>query len=377
MYGDDFAESSEDSNVAVVPEENFPEDFSFDEGFSDHEGGDGLPGGVLDILTEGNDLAKQVTPVLSYEEAVSLNETIKATAEVLYVLVNKAYIGKIWVQLGYTSFKSYVTEELNMSRSRAYQLLDLAKVVEKIEEIAPEGTEISIKEVVARDIKNVIDDLIPEIEKGLAELDDNEDPADYINAVLKEAQESKHRAAEGLDEQATGEFEQGGSYNEEKAGDYADRAGFSDSGYDNGGGGSGGGNGDVYSRGIQDFLGDDDFQDSEEIDQLFASPEGQDMHLQMESLYGLYNALESIKQLPDYEQVVQWIPVEKRGQVATSLQSVREWVNNFSDSFANQDWYPDLAQALEQVENDPEEEEVDFFSEYGTDSEGDDSTPEW
>lgn len=376
MHESDFAESSENT-VSPSLEVSFDNDFIPEDDFGQHEfADDGLPSGVLDMITSTSDLATQVTPDLSYDEAVSLNETIKATAEVLYVLVNKAYIGKIWLQLGYNSFKDYVTQELNMSRSRAYQLLDLAKVVEKIEEIAPEGTEISIKEVVARDIKNVIDDLIPEMEKGLAELDDNEDPSDYINAFLKEAQESKHQAERDLAAEATGEFEQGGSYSEETEGDYADRAGFSDSGFDNGGGASGSANGDVYTRGIEDFLGDD-FKDSEEIDELFASPDGQDIHLQLESLYSLYNALESIKQLPDAEQVVQWIPVEKRGQIATSFQEVVEWVNNFKDSFMGQEWYPELANALEQVGSEPEEVVSDFFQDYEPENDGDAETPEW
>lgn len=329
---------------------------------------DGLPAGVLDLITEGQTDLAEVAPELSYDEAVALNETIKSTAEVLYILVNRAYTGKIWLQLGYNSFKDYVATELDISRSRAYQLIDQAQVVEKISAIAPEGANIQIKEVVARDIKSVIDDLVPEIERGLAELGEDEDPSDYINSVLEDARQAQRDQGDtdaDLDASSTGEFESGESYGEESSGDQADRDGFSASSMGSGGGGgSGGQSGGVYDRSIDDMLSGGGDEDLFDID-------SDDAQEKLEGLYSFYTIVDNSQKLPDAERVVQWIPEDKRSAIAANIDDIEAWFVSFANHFRSQPWY---AHAKENAPSDSIEEPSidDFFSGLDSEEDGED-----
>lgn len=329
---------------------------------------DGFPAGVVDIISDAStELETQATPDLEYDEAVALNETIKSTAEVFHVLVYKAFTGRIWIPLGYNSFTEYVNEELNMSRSRAYQLIDQAKVIEKIAQIAPEGTDVHIKEVVARDLKKVIDNLIPEIERGLEELPDGEDAGAYIAATLEEAREAK-RVADSLDAGATGEFEDGGSYDEELAGDYADRQGFSDSSFGgNGGAGSGFGNGDVYSSTVDDILGDDN--DDDDIESLFSTDNNAESVARIETLYNFYVIFDKLKTMPSPAEIIAWLPVEKRAQITASFDNLYSWLSEFGQTLTSQEWYEGIKNALNEEPAESSSEE-DFFAGFDDEEDG-------
>lgn len=107
---------------------------------------------------------------LSYDQAVKLTESIRNTSKVLWVLISRAHLGKAWLALGYPSWESYVTEEFDISRSRSYQLLNQARVIKEIESVLPEGTHINISEAEARDLRVVLDEVIPQIQIGTAGL---------------------------------------------------------------------------------------------------------------------------------------------------------------------------------------------------------------
>ena len=79
---------------------------------------------------------------LSEKDARALTNNIRATSEVLYSLVAKAYSGKAWVALGYASFKEYMNYEFSMSTSKAYSLINQSSVIEALEAATPEGTKI-------------------------------------------------------------------------------------------------------------------------------------------------------------------------------------------------------------------------------------------
>lgn len=159
---------------------------------------------ILDRLGEldddylmGDDLVSSTanTPVadtdFTVDEAEQLTHAIRAAATATYVLLARAHEGKAYKTLGYDTWGEYVSQEFEMSPQRSYQLLDLSKVVQTIEAVAPEGTEVKLTEAQARDIKREL----PRITEVITErLDDDVDPEDaswIIDDVISEVREQK------------------------------------------------------------------------------------------------------------------------------------------------------------------------------------------
>lgn len=65
---------------------------------------------------------------LTEEMARLVTTKIRAYSTMLHRLVHGAYTRRVWEPLGYRSWRAYVAEELDMSQSRAYQLIDYARV---------------------------------------------------------------------------------------------------------------------------------------------------------------------------------------------------------------------------------------------------------
>lgn len=129
---------------------------------------------------------------LSFEQAVKLTESIRNTSKVLWVLISRAHLGKAWVALGYPSWGSYVTEEFDISRSRSYQLLNQDRVIKEIESALPEGTHINISEAEARDLRVVLDEVIPQIKsrtEGLSAQDASLEAQKILDSNRAQVQE--------------------------------------------------------------------------------------------------------------------------------------------------------------------------------------------
>jgi hypothetical protein len=69
---------------------------------------------------------------LSEGEARTLTEAIKGHVKNLYLLMLEAHSGRAWVALGYKTWEAYVRAEFGLSRSRSYELLIQARVVQTI-----------------------------------------------------------------------------------------------------------------------------------------------------------------------------------------------------------------------------------------------------
>lgn len=119
-------------------------------------------------------------------EARALTDEIRASANRLWMLVAVAYERKAWRALGYDSWKGYVTEELAISESRSYQLVDTGKVMLAIAE-ATGADPAELDPVPARTVAKV-KDRIPALRKALTGyLADNPDEyelAEVIAAAL-------------------------------------------------------------------------------------------------------------------------------------------------------------------------------------------------
>lgn len=129
---------------------------------------------------------------LSPEEARELTATIRSAAEMMWVLIARAHHGRAWEALGYESWGSYVRAEFDMSRSRSYQLLDQGRVIAAIEEALPEGAHVSLSEAAARDLKNILDEVLPAIRERASDLPPEE--ASLILDEIVEEQRDKLRA---------------------------------------------------------------------------------------------------------------------------------------------------------------------------------------
>lgn len=75
----------------------------------------------------------EVVTLLSEKAARKLTDDIKRTADNLSDKLVQAYDGRAWSALGYTSWRDYAADEFDMSQSRAYQLLDMGRVMQALE----------------------------------------------------------------------------------------------------------------------------------------------------------------------------------------------------------------------------------------------------
>ncbi|MFJ9447196.1 hypothetical protein ACIRRH_35900 [Kitasatospora sp. NPDC101235] len=83
------------------------------------------PGGLV-----GEAEARRLTGAL--RESV---EQVRTAVLVLAERVRAAHHGRVWIALGYPSWGAYAAGELDVSRSTAYRLLDLAATAEAIEDV--------------------------------------------------------------------------------------------------------------------------------------------------------------------------------------------------------------------------------------------------
>jgi hypothetical protein len=275
----------------------------------------------LEIFAPAESVAMEVAPDLSVEEAQSLTEHIRATADVLYVLIQRAHAGRAWKVLGYDSFADYVNAEFNISRSRAYQLLNQAKVVEEITAAAPEGTRFDISEAAARDLKSLVSELSPDIKEATEGLS-ADDAGAVVEDLIREYRDKKNEAKES-----------GESYDEELAADQADRDGFSSNGNGPWSGEGGNRNGDVESSSVEDSDDDDDIEKLLQFDE-----DPRETRIRFESVYNLYSTLSALKDMPSFGKMIGWIPEERRVQITASLPEALSWLQAFSDKWNEQEW---------------------------------------
>lgn len=297
------------------------------------------------IALHGDTFDVDTSAPLSYDDALVLTEHIRSTADVLYVLIRRAHAGRAWEALNYSSFGEYVKEEFDISRSRAYQLLNQSYVIEQIEAVAPEGAQFHVSEAAARDLKTLVSDLVPEIEDGLAKLEGDIDPGDFIESMIEEARERKK------DQEGTGE-----SHDEELAADQADRDGFSNSGFGNGSGGGGGdwNNDDVYERSIDDLLGEEFTE--EDSDDIFGGGDPQEVKRRIQSVYSLFSLLPTLAKMPDAADVIDWVSEDRRPQVTLHLEAAKNWINQFSQEWHDKGYHELVADNIEHSDEGTAEE---------------------
>ena len=121
---------------------------------------------------------------LNRAEATALTQQIRATAGSLWQLVAVAYDRKAWQALGYSSWKDYATEELQMSESRSYQLIDTGRVMKAIGDVVGDVSVLESVTVTARETAKVKPHLSlfqRELKKAIK---DGVDPEEAVQQVI-------------------------------------------------------------------------------------------------------------------------------------------------------------------------------------------------
>ena len=142
-----------------------------------------VPDTAADLI-EADDTGDLISEPMTTDQAREITDAIRSTSEVLYTLIQRAHRGKAWLSLGYGSFAEYVREEFAMSRSRAYQILDQARVIDAIEAAAPDGATLPhITEAAARDLKSVLGEIGPAITDATSGLDDPDEAGRVVEEI--------------------------------------------------------------------------------------------------------------------------------------------------------------------------------------------------
>lgn len=268
------------------------------------------------VLASENAVEVTISQPLSKEEAEQLTEHIRSTADVLYVLIARAHAGQAWKPLGYSSFEKYVKAEFDISRSRAYQFLNQAHVIDAITAAAPEGTHIKISEAAARDLKNFVDELAPDIARNTEGLSGSE-AGDVVEDLVNEYRE---RSKKPIDEDDTFDLD----------GVDLDDIEFDMPEFDNDGGGQ--------SKGSE-FDGLDNLDDLDDI--LGDKTEGFDedplaFRNKIENVYAFYTALSALDKMPPVSEIVSSIPEARRAHINQTLPKAFAWLNEFVEEWAKE-----------------------------------------
>lgn len=124
--------------------------------------------------------------VMTKDEAQALTDQIRASINQAWNLLLEAYEQRAWSAMGYTSWGAYVRSEFDISRQRAYQLIDQGRAIRAIGEAAGLSTTVDITERDARDIKPVLDEVTEEIKERV---EAGEDPKSVVGEVIKAKRE--------------------------------------------------------------------------------------------------------------------------------------------------------------------------------------------
>ncbi len=264
---------------------------------------------VVQVDAQGNEVVTVVDmalPPLNREEAVEITEKIKGTTNLLYLLIKRAHAGKAYVALGYSSFEKYVREEFNYSRSYAYKLLNQATVIEAIESVVPEGTEVYVGELASRSLKHALPELVSEIEDRTAGLEPSE-ASQVLNDVIRDIQDRQNNERnfeEDYDVDDDSSFNDPG-FNDDF--DFSDRPG--------------GGAGDM------DFLDDDE----EDLDQFLINDDPMVLVRRFENILNLITGLQTFSDLSetaDLDELLPIIPPEKTEEITTLVAVASEWLES-------------------------------------------------
>lgn len=242
---------------------------------------------------------------MTEDEATEITAAIRSTVTATYVLLYRAHEGKAYKALGYDTWKEYVAEEFDFSTQRSYQLLDLAKTVEVIESVAPEGTALSLTESQARDIKRELPKITERVQEETAGKSP-EEASDIVDDIVDETRQQQKDDAKALKDK-------------EEANEEREKQEESDR---------------LEAQADSLLEPDEDVKlgDSASGDYADFSVEGEGSELSQRdtmALFNFFNILTGFESLPDPHEMIKLIPQEREDQVEKSLLEITGWFNSF------------------------------------------------
>lgn len=133
------------------------------------------------------------TRLMTLAEAAQVTQAIRSNADQLWGLLLTAHEGRAWVPLGYGSWRDYATTEFGIGQSRAYQLLDAARVSLAIAQAAS-STDVEISEAEARDLKPILAEVVEDIAVRTADASPDEVPS-IVRDVISDARSDRRERA--------------------------------------------------------------------------------------------------------------------------------------------------------------------------------------
>lgn len=246
-------------------------------------------------------------------EAEEITAAIRSTITATYVLLRRAHEGKAYKALGYETWKEYIAGEFDFSVQRSYQLLDLAKTVEVIESATPEGTDVSLTEAQARDIKRELPKITEQVREETAGSDPIE-ASEIVDNIVDDAREQQKADEKTLaqkeKEKADRELEAERAELESQADALLEPDADSN----------------LTDSASGDYVDFDVAGDGSEVSQRDAM-----------ALYNFFNFLTTYESLPEPSEMLKLIPEERAEEVEKSLLSITGWFNNFHTLWEERD----------------------------------------
>lgn len=271
---------------------------------------------------------------LTRDEALEITDHIRHATDVMWVLIARAHAGRAWEALGYSSWEKYVVAEFDVSRSRAYQLLDQAKVVQAIAAVAPEGTRVEITEKAARDLKKVLAEVLPEIEKATSGL--TGEAAESVTAgVLNEWRiKAQEQSGNGISGGVPGSSDSsdptnGGSYGGTGDVDWDELDPFADLPDPS-----------VYTDPNDAYISSRPLPGTSPVADLGGVPNVDPALVKrnVQACYDLYASLSVLAVMPSVSDVIATITAERRPYVSEHLGGAMAWLARFEQEWAQQPW---------------------------------------
>lgn len=244
---------------------------------------------------------------MNERQAKEITEAIRSAATATFILVAEAHKHKAWKALGYDTWAAYVKEEFDITASRSYQLLDLSKAVEMIEEATPEGTQIKLTEAQARDIKRELPKITEQIREETSGMSPEDAAARAAELIEESREEIKAQKEEekAIKEKAAREEEDELEERQAELESQADALLEAD-----------------RPDGITDMADDGFLEVDLEGDGDSSLSQEDSMHL-----YNFFNGLSSIVSLPEPDEFINIIPESRAEEINTQLIEVASWLN--------------------------------------------------
>lgn len=238
---------------------------------------------------------------MSEARAKEITEAIRSAATVTYILLAQAHAHNAHKALGYETWEEYVRAEFDMSPQRSYQLMDLSKVINAIEEATPEGTEVKITEAQARDIKRELPRVTEQIREAI---EDGESAEDAVDRIIQDTREQKKADAKALAEKTQAAEESASDRESSRLESAADDFLEKNGGLDYSGDGDDG------------ATGREEPADSASLSDVDST-----------NIYYFFNSMANIENLPEPDDFAAIIPKARREEASEQVAAIAAWFN--------------------------------------------------